>query len=332
MDSLTFDLPAHPARATAGQPSLHLRYLLPRTQRRNAWFGWGRGSGGGGGDSSKPLIDEMSKRERQQKLLQRMSDNTQGSSIFDEEIKDPARARGPGEGGGEGGEGGEDGGAVAARRRQQQAALSGPSRMKEHRARAEDPDPRWRIRYQKKKIMQVMRGPRIKPAHEQRADRIRLTEKQITHSSDLIPTSTKKLVHLAHQIVGKTVDDAIVQMRFSKKKMAREVRYQLEEARDHAIASRGMGLGEPEGRLLPEPRRIQTKDGRWLEIEDPTRLYVDESWVTKGPYRAPKIKYHARSRMSAQYRPTTRKQKPLQCTLFFVQSMNDPELTRGTQI
>lgn len=295
---------SYTARSTAaGQPSLHLQYLLPRTQRRNAWFNLGKSS-----STSKALADEMTKREREQKLLQKLADNTQGPSIFDEEIQDSDRKakrealrQSPREGG------------SGSRSSTQSLAAPAPSRVREHMERALDPDPRWRIRWQKKKVAQMVRErAREKTPREVRRDRIRATEKQVRSGSDLIPTSTKKLVHLSHQIVGKPVDEAITQMRYSKKKMAREVRWQLEEARDLAIAGRGMGLGAAPGadggsRVLGTPRKIQDKEGRWMEVADPTRLYVDESWVGKGPYRGARIQYHARARMSQMWRPTARK-------------------------
>ncbi|KAI1079832.1 ribosomal protein L22 [Whalleya microplaca] len=272
---------AHTARATVGRPSLHLQYLLPRTQRRNAWFGWGSDT-----PSAKlPLTKELSKRDRQQRAAEKMLNPTQGATIFDEELQDTEKER------------------------QQKQRLEwgegpkrtiGPSRVREHMERALDPDPRWRVRYQKKKIAQMVRA-NGKLTREQR---LRLAEKETASASSWLPTSTKKLVHLAHQVAGKTVDEAITQMRFSKKKMAREVRWQLEEARDQAIVSRGMGLGAANGELLPKPRQIQAKDGRWLEIADPTTMYVDQSWVNKGPDRGMRIQYHARGRMSAMYRPT----------------------------
>lgn len=219
----------------------------------------------------------MTKREKQNKLAERLASRTQGSTIFDEEIK----------------------GSEEARKKPAPSPLD-YSKMKEHMEHALDPDPRWRVRYQRRKIMQMVRanGQLSKKEH------IKLTEKELRSTSSVLPTSTKKLVHLAHQIVGKTVDDAITQMRYSKKKLAREVKYQLEEARDDAIASRGMGLGAQNGEIMT-PRKIQTKDGKTIEVQDPTRLYVDESWVTKGPYRGRRIQYHARGRMSLMWRPTT---------------------------
>ncbi|KAI0872171.1 ribosomal protein L22/L17 [Hypoxylon argillaceum] len=270
------------ARASLAKPSPHLQYLLPRTQRRNAWFspfGWG----GSKTVKESPVAKELSRREKQDKqakLLERLATPTQGESIFDEEIKaerppDSHQPAGP--------------------------ARHTHSKVREHMERALNPDPRWKVRYQRKKVMQMVRA-RGQLTREQR---IKLTEKELTSKSVLVPTSTKKLVHLAHQIVGKTVDDAIAQMRFSKKKMAREVKFQLEEARNEAIATRGMGLGGPDGQI-GAPRKIKTKDGKTLEVRDPTRLYVDESWVTKGPFRGMRIQYHARGRMSRMWKPTTR--------------------------
>ncbi|OTB14964.1 hypothetical protein K445DRAFT_318342 [Daldinia sp. EC12] len=212
---------------------------------------------------------------------------TKGASIFDEEIKESENAQK------------EE--APAAPQDKQVPRLGAGTKVKEHMERAENPDPRWRVRYLKKKVMQMVRDSDKPLTREQR---IRLTEKEHTSASESLPTSTKKLMFLSRQIAGKTVDDAITQMRFSKKKMAREVRYQLEEARDSAIAAHGMGLGAVQGKTLEKPRKIQTKDGHWMEVADPTTLYVDQSWVTKGPYRGLRIQYHARSRMSRMWRPT----------------------------
>ncbi|KAI0108043.1 ribosomal protein L22 [Daldinia grandis] len=270
------------ARATAGKPSLHLQYLQPKTQRRNAWFNWGSTP-----KANSPLAQELSRREREQMIAERNMQRTQGSSIFHEEIKDteavqkqeleqqPEQHRGP--------------------------PIRAGTKVKEHMELAENPDPRWRVRFLKKKVMQMVRNGDKPLTREQR---VRLTEKQHTSASTFLPTSTKKLMFLSRQIAGKTVDDAITQMRFSKKKMAREVKWQLEEARDNAIVAHGMGLGAADGKTLEKPRKIQTKDGRWVEVNDPTTLYVDQSWVTKGPWRGVRIQYHARSRMSRMWRPT----------------------------
>jgi ribosomal protein L22 len=147
--------------------------------------------------------------------------------------------------------------------------------------------------------------------HLTRDERIAMTERTLTHKSEWIPTSTKKLVMLARQIAGKNIDDAISQMQWSKKKMAREVKYHLEEARDLAIAQRGMGLGavngETAGKRNDKPTKIQTKDGKWLEISDPTKMYVADSWVGKGSWLGKEIDYKGRGRMGVIKHPKASK-------------------------
>lgn len=285
------------ARASVAKPAPQFQYLLPRIQRRNAWFSGFNWTGKrASDDTTSPLAKELTKREKEIKITERLGSRTEGSTIFDEEIKgtkdqgkEPGTSLGP-----------------AAPRYKQTSPLS-YSMMKEHLERALDPDPRWRVRYQRKKIMQMARtnGKLSKQEH------IKLSEKEVTSNSEIVPTSTKKLVHLSHQIVGKTVDEALTQMRFSTKKFAREVTYQLEEARDTAIVSRGMGLGVRKGKA-PVKQNIKTKDGKTIEVQDPTRLYVDQSWVTKGPVRGVRIHYGARSRMSRMWRPTAREYNPVQ--------------------
>ncbi|KAI1389279.1 ribosomal protein L22 [Hypoxylon trugodes] len=278
------------AHATANKPSLHLQYLQPRTQRRNAgsWFNWGRTP-----SEKDPLTQELTRRERETMVAKRNMDRTQGGSIFEDEIE-------------------------AQERKQKEESTKGPgisrqqaiSKMKEHVELAQNPDPRWRNRYLRKKVMQMVRDESEgKPLSKEQ--RIRLTEKQHTSKSAMLPTSTKKLVHLTHQIVGKSVDDAITQMRFSKKKMAREVLWQLQLARDTAIAAHGMGLGSvnkdgdaEKKESKKQVRKIKTKDGKSIEVSDPTSLYVDESWVGRGPHMGMRIQYHARSRMSRMMRPS----------------------------
>ncbi|KAI1178041.1 ribosomal protein L22/L17 [Nemania sp. FL0916] len=303
---MSLHLPARRAAANAARASLvaapiRLQYavsislsipaqsasLLPREQRRNAWFSWGKKKKAN--EASTPLAKELTKREKEQQLAEKLSTPTQGASIFDEEIKTA-----------EDKEQELDKLAKDAPRRKRQVYTY--SRVKEHMERALNPDPRWRVRFHRKKIMQMVR----KGGQLTREERIKASERELTSKSEVLPTSTKKLMHLARQIAGKTVDDAITQMRYSPKKMAREVRFQLEEARDMAIASRGMGLGPQSGQAQPKKRLIKTKDGKTLEVEDPTRLYVDESWVTKGPWRHMRIQYHARGRMSQMWSPTTR--------------------------
>ncbi|KAK7991622.1 ribosomal protein L22/L17 [Apiospora saccharicola] len=270
--------------ATTSSPSLHLRYLLPHTQKRHAsWnpFSWGKKSA----PKQDPLSAEITRRENETKLFKRMSDRTGGDSIFEDEIQD-AEKRATAEGSGA-----------------TKAGMAGYelSDVKEHKMRALDPDPRWRVRWQRRQVMQMVRGTK-KLTKDQK---IRLKEKEVTYQSENMETSAKKLVHLAHQIAGKPIDEAITQMRYTKKKTGKMLVYYLEEARDKAIVSRGMGLGKANGQTFAQPKQIRTKDGKHMEVSDPTQLYVDQAWVGKGPWRGYRIQYHARGRSSAMWHPST---------------------------
>ncbi|KAH0427395.1 hypothetical protein CcaCcLH18_09676 [Colletotrichum camelliae] len=159
-----------------------------------------------------------------------------------------------------------------------------------------DPDPRARLRWERKKVIQMVR----RNGRVSRSERIAQTEKEFQHKSPFLETSVKKLVHLARQVQGKSVDEAILQMRYSKKKMAREVKYQLEEARDLAVVSRGMGLGKPH-----DPIKIETKDGKALSVDNSSKLYVAESWVGRGPWRSKSMDYKGRGRFGIIQSPST---------------------------
>ncbi|KAI1455580.1 ribosomal protein L22 [Annulohypoxylon moriforme] len=289
MPVMSLHLPARRIAATAshaaaGRPCLHLQYLLPQTQRRTFKFGFGSREVKDG--SAKSKGDSLADLRR--RIFEKNMDRTQGDSIFDEELQnqEPEKPR-----------------IKEARKTFDEASppTFKRSMVKEHMRRAEDPDPRWRIRFLKKKVRQMVRDA-DKPLTK--AQRIKLTEKEHTSTSDVLATSTKRLMFLSRQIVGKTVDDAITQMRFSKKKMAREVRWQLELARDEAIAKRGMGLGAADGKVFDKPRQIQTKDGKWMEVKDPTGLYVDQSWVGKRLWLGRKAHYMARGRISMMWKPS----------------------------
>lgn len=229
------------------------------------------------------MTKELDRRESRKRIFDKMTNRTAGESVFDEEIKGVEETTPEQTGDIHHGHG----------------AIS---YAKEHVARALDPHPRWRVRWQRRKVMQMVRNGG-KMTKEQR---IAATEKEVTQKSESLDTSTKKLMFLTRQIAGKTVDDAITQMRYSKKKTAPDIIYALKEARDRAIVSRGMGLGQVNGEILDKPSKIQTKDGKWLEVNDPTRLYVDQAWVGKGEPRGMRIQYHARGRMSQMVKPTAR--------------------------
>ncbi|KAI9900072.1 hypothetical protein N3K66_004334 [Trichothecium roseum] len=186
-------------------------------------------------------------------------------------------------------------------REERESGMRPVEKTRENMAYVVDPNPRARIRWQRKKVMQMVRGN----GQLSREERIKMTERELTFKSHWMPTSLKKLVMLSRQIAGKTVDEAITQMKWSKKKMGAEVKYVLEEARDLAIASRGMGLGQVNGETLSQPKKIRTDDGRWLEITDPTRLYVAQSWIGRGAWRGKRVDYKGRARMGIILHPST---------------------------
>ncbi|CAK7215669.1 39S ribosomal protein L22, mitochondrial [Sporothrix bragantina] len=191
----------------------------------------------------------------------------------------------------------------------------GTSLLQSDLQRALDPDPRSRVRWERKMVMRHV-GRMLDPkGKETREERLARTERMLLHKSMPIPTSTKKLVHLARQISGKTLEDALVQMKFSKKKMAKEVLWHLEEARDMAVVERGMGLGrvqtaaegaeEDAASSSSNGFKIQTKDGRWLMITDPSRIYIDQAWVGKGAWRSVETEYRARGRLNQLWSPSS---------------------------
>jgi ribosomal protein L22 len=114
---------------------------------------------------------------------------------------------------------------------------------------------------------------------------------------------------LARQIAGKTVKEALIQMRFSKKRVATEVAKHLEHARDEAIVKWGMGLGKVEGRQ-GNPLDIQLKDGKRKKIVDHTEIYIDQAWVGRGEYE-PEIEYRARGQMNILKKPYASKFLPV---------------------
>ena len=129
-----------------------------------------------------------------------------------------------------------------------------------------------------------------------RAQLIKRQERELISKSQDIKGSVKKLVPLAKQITGKTVDEAIIQMRFSKKKAAKDIKEHLEYARNQAIVKRGMGLGAVSG-SSGTPIQIKTKNGKQIKVTDPTTIYVDQAWTGRG-YHQKSIDYRARGKVN----------------------------------
>ena len=190
-----------------------------------------------------------------------------------------------------------------------------------------DPDPNARERWERKKIIQsITKGGRLS-----KPEFLMQTEREHMAKSEMMKTSTKKLGMLARQIQGKTLDEAIVQMRFSKKLVAQEVKAHLEAARDEAIVMRGMGLGqvgvEAEASSGAEnlnaaskdisgtqpakavvspssPLDIQLKDGKRHTVTDTSNIFIEQAWVGRGPYgKLPD--YRARGRTYIMHTPWT---------------------------
>jgi ribosomal protein L22 len=139
-----------------------------------------------------------------------------------------------------------------------------------------DPNPRQRENWQRSQIVQMVRNDwKIsKETH------LRRTERQCMEKSLDLKTSRKKLGKIARQLVGKTVDEALLQLRFSKKRIASEVAKHLEHTRNIAIAKWGMGLGKAEQRT-GEAIKIQLKDKTRRLVTDRTELYISQAFINK---------------------------------------------------
>ncbi|OJD14675.1 hypothetical protein AJ78_04999 [Emergomyces pasteurianus Ep9510] len=105
--------------------------------------------------------------------------------------------------------------------------------------RALVPFPNRRARWERKMVIRSIR----RRGRLTRREEIARTERESLSKSHFFKTSVKKLMMVARQIAGKNIDDAILQMRFSPKKVAKDVKAHLELARDEAIVVHGMGLG-----------------------------------------------------------------------------------------
>ncbi|KAL6709269.1 39S ribosomal protein L22, mitochondrial [Coniothyrium glycines] len=199
-----------------------------------------------------------------------------------------------------------------------------------------DPDPSARRQIERKLIIAgVKRHGRMTKAQQ-----IARTERQSLYKSKLLPTSVKKLQKVVNQIAGKTVSEALVQLRFSKKKVARDVIKGLEIAQNEAIVARGMGLGRGESAVkrwhnqrdakdMAQPRDhfnyktteqpgtavnkkdqtrhstiIELKDGTKKKVRDPSEIYIDQVWVGPGEsWRTPE--YRARGAINMLKHRTT---------------------------
>ncbi|MCJ1484134.1 54S ribosomal protein L22, mitochondrial [Schaereria dolodes] len=185
-------------------------------------------------------------------------------------------------------------------------------------AAALDPQPMARKRWERNMLIRD-----IRQRHRlSKTRKILRTERSSLSKSHMFKTSVKKLGPLARQIAGKPIEDAIVQMRFSRKKVAGEVLKHLEYARDEAIVRKGMGLGgvgaegdvEAQGgnaKVGGEGKKevekaivVIDKKGKRRLVKDKTDMYVDQAWVGRGSY-GQMPDYRARGQVNTMRPPYT---------------------------
>ena len=164
--------------------------------------------------------------------------------------------------------------------------IQNPRDMKPTR---KNPDPQKRLKWERKKVRQSV----LNRFRMTRSEKLLRSERFSLSTSPKIKTSIKKLGPLARQIAGKPLAEAMIQMRFSKKRAAADVLKHLEYARNQAIVQREMGIGKPvrpvrrphvkgeekskegsEDRII-----IEDKKGKQREISDPSAIYIDQAWV-----------------------------------------------------
>ena len=157
------------------------------------------------------------------------------------------------------------------------------------KATSKDPKPKARVRWQRKIVIRDVRGR----GRLNKEEKLMRTERSHTLKSPDIKGSIKKLGPLARQIAGKTVEDALTQMRFSKKKAAVDVMRHLKYVRDQAIVAKGMGSGdEIPGVPLTQDQSgkgpkfktviLRDKQGKKRTITNPNDMYIEQAWVGRG--------------------------------------------------
>lgn len=180
-----------------------------------------------------------------------------------------------------------------------------------HMAQALNPRPAARARWQRRMVIRHIRhGGRLNKEMT-----IARTERNHLLRSHFFKTSMKKLAPLARQIAGKSIDEAILQMRFSKKKVAQEVRQHLIQARNEAIVMKGMGLGpgtteqntslhQDPSETRPLPHQTPAKTYKKGLTPNETDIYVAEAWTNRGPYGS-EPDYRAQGRVYEKRPPHT---------------------------
>ncbi|KAJ4337213.1 39S ribosomal protein L22, mitochondrial [Didymella glomerata] len=180
-----------------------------------------------------------------------------------------------------------------------------------------DPDPTARRSLERKLVIKGV----TKHGRMTKAAKIARTERTSLYKSHFLPTSVKKMQKILRLIAGKTVSEALVQLRFSPKKVARDIMKGLIIAQDEAIAGRGMGLGDKHAlkkwieqrnevastlaeldETTPKPKGatqvIELKDGKKKLVKDPTEIYIDQAWCGRGEaWKSPEFRARGRVNM-----------------------------------
>lgn len=240
-----------------------------------------------GSTGNKSVDDFLKKKPKREAQVVPQRGNVSEDSIFEDAERDEAEF--------------EDEDEQTPRQAQQTDASPLQGRNSGYMQTILDPDPKSRVRWERRVVVkQVKRRGRLT-----KKELLKRTERESLTKSQWLKTSTKKLGMLARQIAGKPIEDAIVQMRFSKKRVAQDLKKHLEYSRDMAIVNRGMGLGKVEG-TQGEPIEIELKDGKRKKITDRTGIYVDQAWVGRGPHGT-EYDYRARGQANMMKNPFTSK-------------------------
>lgn len=180
-----------------------------------------------------------------------------------------------------------------------------------------DPDPAARRTLERNLVIKSL----AKHGRMTKAAKIARTERSSLYRSHFLPTSVKKVQKILRQIAGTTVSEALVQLRFSPKKVARDILKGLIIAQDEAIAGRGMGLGDkhalkkwieqrnevastlaaldhPVPNTKAPSQLIELKHGKKKLVKDPTEIYIDQAWCGRGEsWKEPEFRARGRINM-----------------------------------
>jgi ribosomal protein L22 len=255
-------------------------FLVPNAQPRRTLFGglFDRSKARKAEEAANPFLKDATKPKSQRPDHTSMQGSLASSSIFESE-EDAALEKSP----------------------QQQGIIKRNTALMRMKL---DPDPRNRERFMRKMVIRSLRTR----GRLSKTLVLKRTERESVSKSELIKTSTKKLGPLARQITGKTLDEAIVQMRFSGKRAGKDVLEHLKYARDVAIVRNGMGLSD--GAETKTPIEVMLKNGKRRIVKDPRTMYVSQAWVGKGkPQKG--LDHRARGQVHILNRPWTCMYVPL---------------------